>query len=578
MKHSFPFQVLAFAALLVADCQKHDSAADPDVDYYTCTMHPSVHSHDPKAKCPICSMDLVPVMKKGATGVKTPAMAAASPNEFSVPVERQQQIGVTYAKVEKKPLRHTIRSVGFVTPDKSRRWGFVARVEGYVQTLHVTSPGQPVEKDQPLLSIYSPDLLTAERELVNLIEARGRAATAEGRSSTDRLIETSRRRLEQWNITPQQIAALEKSREPSQVLTLHSPFRGVVEEVPVDQGRKVMAGDPLVNIADLSLVWVWAEFYEDEISMIKPGLRVRLTTSAYPGEKFEGTISLVNPFVNATLRTVKARVDIPNEDFRLRPGMFVNLETEVDMGEGLAIPLGAVLPTGAQSLVFVDKGQGKLESRSVQLGRKFGEFYQVLGGLKEGEAVVASANFLIDAESKVQGAAQSFSGPEAGDSMKQVAAPPAVPLPQSATSLFQPVIESYFALERTLAQDELDASAAAAAQLRERMDAITRSDVRPSSDAGRYHQCTNNLAKTLSDFHSGSLEEARVHFGRVSAALIALLSEFPPPLGKSVYVMNCSMWEKSPHEWVQFTLDIENPFMGKKMSGCGDLVRTLQAK
>ena len=319
MKSKNCFYLLLLAAALLSACTKHgDTSANPDVDYYTCTMHPSVHSHDSKAKCPICSMDLEPVMKKGANGaakgtgdaggVKTVEGVAVSaqPSEFMVPVERQQQIGVTYAAATVAPLHQTIRSVGSVAPDRTRRWEFVARVEGYVQKLDVTSAGELVKKNQPLLSIYSPELLAAERELVNLLDSRDRAPSADGKAGTNRLLESSRRRLEQWNITPEQIADLEKSRKPEEFLTLRSPFDGIIEEVPVDQGRKVMIGDHLVDVADLSVVWVWAEFYEDELSMLAKGQKVTITAKSYPGEKFEGELSLINPFLAEMKRTVSS--------------------------------------------------------------------------------------------------------------------------------------------------------------------------------------------------------------------------------------------------------------------------------
>jgi Cu(I)/Ag(I) efflux system membrane fusion protein len=413
------FVLLGGLAWGLGGCFKTGKAEkDPNVDYYTCTMHPSVRSQDPHGKCPICGMDLVPVMKKGADGHVHGAMATgdskmAGPmfSEFSVPVERQQQIGVTYAMAERKPLRDTIRTVGMVVPDRSRQWSFVARVAGYVQKLYVTSPGELVEEGAPLLTIYSPELLTAERELVNLLEARDRAGSADGHASTDRLVESGRSRLEQWNITAKQIAELEKSRKPSEFLTLNSPFKGVVQEVPVDQGRKVMIGDPLVTVTDLSIAWVWVEFYENEISTIAKGQKVTLTTNAYPGRTFEGEVGLVDPFLNEITRTTKVRVDIGNTDLKLRPGMYMNAELAVDMGVGLTIPVSALMPTGSRWLVFVDKGAGKLEPRPVKLGRKYGDIYEVRSGLKEGERVVASANFLIDAESKVQGAVKSFEEP-----------------------------------------------------------------------------------------------------------------------------------------------------------------------
>jgi Cu(I)/Ag(I) efflux system membrane fusion protein len=403
----------------VASCKRDGAATKPDdVDYYTCTMHPSVKKQNPTDKCPICSMDLVPVMKKGAAGTNanSPAMTTTmsgdeKPGEFMVPVERQQQIGVTYAAIGKQPFTHTVRVVGMVAYDKQRHWDYVTRVEGYVKELFVFSRGELVEKDAPLLTIYSPDLLTTQNEFVDLLKARDEAQTKGSRAvleSTTRLVESARQRLRLWNITDDQIAELEKNRKPTETLTLRSPFKGVVQDIAVDQGRRVMIGDHLVDIADLSVVWVWAQFYQDELPMLKAGLPITITTSSYPGEKFNGKISVVDPFINDSLRTGRVRIDVENADLKLRPDMYVDADLTMDMGEGIAVPFNAVLPTGKHNIVFVDKGGGKLEPRFVELGRKYGDFYEVKSGLNENERVVTSANFLIDAEAKVQGALKSW--------------------------------------------------------------------------------------------------------------------------------------------------------------------------
>jgi Cu(I)/Ag(I) efflux system membrane fusion protein len=169
-----------------------------------------------------------------------------------------------------------------------------------------------------------------------------------------------------------------------------------------------MLGDHLVDIADLSVVWVWAEFYQDELPMLKKGLPIVIATSSYPGEEFQGTISVIDPFLNDASRTGRVRIDVENGGLKLRPDMYVDVNLTMDMGHGLAAPVSAVLPTGRHNIVFVDKGQGKLEPRFVELGRKYGDYYEVRSGLKEGERLVTSANFLIDAEAKVQGALKSW--------------------------------------------------------------------------------------------------------------------------------------------------------------------------
>jgi len=426
---SIALKLFVLAVLFITPaCSKSNQTTKPsDVDYYTCTMHPSVHAEAP-GKCPICGMDLVPVMKKSASpsasepsgggsmqgmagmpGMQSGKQTKGAPShEFVVPVERQQQIGVTYATVTRAPLHHTIRAVGTVEPDLQEHWAFVARVDGYVKELFVPSAGQVVEKDAPLMSIYSPDLFTTERELVMLLRMRDEAKSKDARATPERLVAAAESRLRQWNITDEQIAEIERKRQPEETLTLRSPFRGVVQEVPAHQGVNVKVGDHLIDIADLSVVWVLAEFYESELSMLKTGQAVTVTSSSYPNEKFEGQVAVISPFLDQTKRTAKVRIDIPNPDFKLQPGMYANVELGMDMGEGLVVPASAVMPTGSREIAFVDKSGGKLDVRVVELGEQIGDHYEVKSGLAEGERVIASANFLIDAESKVQGALADF--------------------------------------------------------------------------------------------------------------------------------------------------------------------------
>lgn len=408
--------LVAFVALAEVSCNQTDTGAKPaDPDYYTCTMHPSVRSHDPKAKCPICGMDLVPVQNKptGPTAVVSPGdetgtnLETDQPSEFTVPLQRQQQIGVTFANVEKRRFHDSIRAVGTVAYDQQRQWDYVARVAGYVEKLEVFSPGQVVEKGAPLLTLYSPELYTAQKELANALMMRDNAratGSADVVRNAEQLIASGTERLRLWNINEAQITELESTRKPRETLTLFSPFKGVVQDLAVDQGRRVAVGDKVVGLADLSLVWVWAQFYQEDLPLVKEGLPVTITTSSYPDEKLKGKIVVVDPLINDALRTARVRIEVENADFKLRPNMYVDAELSMDRAEGLAVPVGAILPTGLHNIAFVDKGGGRLEPRFVELGREYGSFYEVKSGLEENERVVTSANFLIDAEAKVQGA------------------------------------------------------------------------------------------------------------------------------------------------------------------------------
>jgi membrane fusion protein, copper/silver efflux system len=395
-----------------------------DIDYYTCTMHPSVHAKVP-GKCPICGMELVPVRKQNANatdtgGATTQASTAAKENtEFQVPVERQQLIGVTYAAVVRKQVEINLRRVGRTEVAADKSFSYVARVDGYVQDLKVSSPGQNVTQGQPLLLIYSPDLKSTEEELVKLLNGRERA-TGMGREAVDPLIQAAEARLRQWNIGQTEIAQLENTRQASATLILRSPFNGVVNQVMAQPGANVKTGDKLIEVLDLSTLWVWAEFYEDDIGLLKLGQSADVTMAAFPEQTFRGQIAALSPTIDPNKRTVQVRIDLPNPRGDLRPGMYANVILRVSAGESLVIPAQAALPTGERMLVFLDRGEGKLLPRYVKLGRLFAgppdeqgntDYYQVISGLSDGDRVVASANFLIDAESQVQGALKDFSEP-----------------------------------------------------------------------------------------------------------------------------------------------------------------------
>jgi len=594
--------LVALIAVVISACSKPESskqAVKDNVDYWTCTMHPSVHAKTP-GKCPICSMDLVPVMKKvsndnaggmtknasasmGGMPMSSPIQKAesqkAQSTEFMVPVERQQQIGVTYATVAKRPIELSIRSVGILESDSSKMFDYVARVDGYVQELKVNSPGQQVSQGEPLLTIYSPDLRSTEQELVNLLNDRDR----NGRGSNDQLIEASKRRLKLWNVSDQEIAELEKSRKPSDQLMLRSPFDGVVGEVMARPGMSVKMGDKLATVLDLSTLWIWAEFYENEVSLLKPGQTTDVNLPAFPNQIFKGQIAVINPVIDPAKRTARVRIDIPNAKAQLRPGMYANVEVKLDDGEGLTIPVQAALPTGERMLVFLDRGQGKLLPRYVQVGRSFTTFdgqqeesyYQVVKGLKEGDRIVDSANFLIDAESQVQGALKDWEGekqPSATPGVNQIS-------PRQGSdfgALVKVLLDSYKGMQRILAGSEFPKVSAEAQDLQKQVHLLL--EIEPPSKPGRYQDLVGKLHSSADQFTPDNIEQARIDFGQFSAALIAFLREFMPQLDDPLYTIECPVWKKSPAIWLQDSTQIKNPFLGPDMPACGSVQGEIHAQ
>jgi Cu(I)/Ag(I) efflux system membrane fusion protein len=435
-QHALIFACLPLFFLILAGfaaCSKSTGhVANAEVDYWTCAMHPSVHSKTP-GKCPICGMDLAPVRqptrtndneRQRATTVRQlPAgkelsgeddAPQSSEHEFIVPVQRQQQIGVTYAEARPRHMRFGIRSVGTLEPDQAQVFECVTGVDGYVEELRVTSPGEHVTVGQPLMVIYTPDLRSPEQELVNVLKVRENGSVPA--ASMDQVIDNARRRLQLLNVSPSEIAELERTLQPTDHFLLRSLFNGVVSEAPMKVGLSVKRGDKVMTILNSSRLWLWANFYENEIGLLQEGQAVRIGLPAFPDSSFEGKIGAISPVVDSAKRTVRVRIDVPNLAGRLRPGMYANVVAEIDAGELLTIPFDAVLPTGSRMLVFVDKGSGRLEARFIQVGRQFMEsadpnqkrYYQVVSGLHEGDRVVSSANFLIDAEAQIQGVIKDF--------------------------------------------------------------------------------------------------------------------------------------------------------------------------
>lgn len=320
---------------------------------------------------------------------------------------KQQLIGVKTAVVGKRPMETVIRAVGRIDYDEQRIARINLRVSGWVENLFVDYTGQVVTKGQPLLTLYSPDLVATQDEYLLALRAQEKVRDSpipEVRQQAEQMVEAARDRLWLWTLTDEQITELARRGKAQTYMTLYSPIRGYVIDKQVFKGMFVQPAMTLYTIADLSTVWINAEIYEYEVPFVQMGQLATVTFSSYPGEQFHGRVSYVYPYLNKEARTVKVRLELPNPGVLLKPDMYGDVLIRVNRGTNLAIPEQAVLDSGKRTLVFVVRGEGLFEPRTVRLGPKIGPYYEVREGLTEGEQVVTSGNFLIDSESKLMAA------------------------------------------------------------------------------------------------------------------------------------------------------------------------------
>src|SRR2546421_2383019 len=331
--------------------------------------------------------------------------------------ERLQSIGVRMGHVESKIVDDEIRVTGNVTVDETRLSYVQLRYSGYIQKVFADATYQYLRKGQPLFTIYSPDLVATEREYLVAKQNQQRVAQStipgvtEGAAS---LLAAASERLKQWGVPQREIARLESTGEIQQEFQVDSPVSGYITERNALPNLTVQPETHLYTVADLSAVWVFAEVFQNDLGRIKVGDRASLTVDAYPGRVFEGRVNFLYPQVDMTTRTVRARLAFSNPSLKLTPGMFVNVTLKVPMGKQLLIPTSGVLQSGTRQVVFVNRSDGYLEPREVQLGPRAGDDFVVLKGLQEGEEIVTSANFLIDSESQLQAALVSFVPPPPG--------------------------------------------------------------------------------------------------------------------------------------------------------------------
>ncbi|WP_310494049.1 efflux RND transporter periplasmic adaptor subunit [Dechloromonas sp.] len=379
----------------------------------------------------------------------------ASANQIKISTEKVQKLGVRTEAAQLRVLDKVVRASGRIEPDERRMYAISPKFEGYVERLHVNVTGQPVGKGQPLFEVYSPELVSAQREYA--IAAQGveslKEAGGQARDGMKQLADSSLLRLKNWDISEEQVKALAKSGETKRTMTFRSPVAGIVTEKKAIQGMRFMPGEALYQVADLSSVWVVADVFEQDIGLVKSGAKAKVMINAYPGKTFEGTISYVYPTLNAQTRTVPVRVELANPGLLLKPAMFAQVELPVGAkGQVVTVPTSAVIDSGARQIVLIQQGEGRFEPREVKLGARSDNHVEVLEGVREGEQVVVAANFLIDAESNLKAAVGGFGHAAHGAAPKegQAAAAPGQPAAKGASHQAEGTVDGIDAAAGTI--------------------------------------------------------------------------------------------------------------------------------
>jgi Cu(I)/Ag(I) efflux system membrane fusion protein len=373
------------------------------VVFYRSPMDPSIHSQTPSKD--EMGMDFVPVYADEVEGAPAGVSDRAA---VTISSERRQVLGVRSELVRKMRLAHRIRTVGRVAVDERRLRHIHTKFDGYVEQLYVDYTGKLVRRGEPLLAIYSPDLVATQQEYLLAHRAQARLADSAVRSAAQGsldLREAARQRLLLWDIQPADIERLEQTGQVTRTLDVHSDIGGYVVQKMAFQGMRVTPADTLYDIADLSHLWVLADVYEYNLPSLALGTEGHIEVGSIPGHSWKGAVTYIAPTVEERTRTIKVRLELDNTGGELKPDMYADVFLDVDLGEGIVVPDGAVINAGDRRLVFLDRGEGRFEPRELKLGIKVnGSGQQVISGLSEGERVVVSANFLLDSESSLKAA------------------------------------------------------------------------------------------------------------------------------------------------------------------------------
>ncbi len=630
IKTILPIVAALVAGFILRGCfissapQPQTESSHPQTTLWTCSMHPQIKLPEP-GKCPICFMDLIPLESGGDD---------LAEREISVSPYAAKLMDIETTEVVRRFAMAEVRMVGKIDFDETKVSYISAWVPGRIDRLFVDYTGIPVKKGEHLAELYSPQLLTAQEELLQAIKTLRNLKDSQStllRETAEQTVLAVREKLRLWGFTAEQIQAIEQRGTPSDHMTIYSPGSGIVIHKNAQEGLYVQTGTRIYTIADLSTVWVQLDAYESDLGWMRYGSPVEFTTETYPGETFAGIITFIDPIIDPASRTADVRLIVDNADGRLKPGMFVRavarpqvaaggrvmnpdlagkwispmhpeivkdgpgscdvcgmpLVTAESLGyvantEGLApllIPVTAALKTGTRAVVYVEQpGTEKptYEGREVKLGTRVGDYYIVKSGLEEGDRVVTRGNFKLDAELQIQARPSMMSMPSE-DSQSDHAAhshtvPPVAPqqAPEEFIRQFAAVLQAYYNLSAALAADDPAAAAEVAGNAKEILEKVDMGLLEGNAHTTWMEHLKNLNAALGSLTRANELAAQREAFRVLSQQLEKTIQSFPP--GQTVHQAFCPMaFDNAGATWLQSEEQITNPYFGEMMLRCGEI-------